>query len=83
VVYADTPIFPLIWTDTPLDKMRAKFDAQKHSPLYSDLVKTAPIVGVWVRTRQETLTQNLIGALLTHLDLSADSSQHRTIMTMA
>jgi len=49
VVYADTPSFPLVWTATPLDKMRAKFDAQKASPLYSELRNQTPIVGVWVR----------------------------------
>jgi len=49
VVYADTMSFPLMWTSTPLDKMRAKFDAQKTSALYSELRKNSPIVGVWVR----------------------------------
>jgi hypothetical protein len=48
VVYADTPVFPLIWSDTPLDLMRSKFDAQKNSPLYSQLRQSTPIVGVWV-----------------------------------
>lgn len=49
VVYADTPIFPLIWTSTPPELMKAKFEHQKQSPLYSTLRKQTPIVGVWVR----------------------------------
>lgn len=49
VVYADTPLFPMIAKSTPIPQMRAKFDAQKSSPLYSQLREKTPIVGVWVR----------------------------------
>lgn len=48
VVYADTPLFPMIAKSTPIPQMRAKFDAQKSSPLYSELRQKTPIVGVWV-----------------------------------
>ena len=48
VVYADSPILPLISTSSPLDVMASKFEAQKTSPLYSQLRSTTPIVGVWV-----------------------------------
>lgn len=51
VVYADTPLFPMIAKSTPIPQMRAKFDAQKSSPLYSKLREKTPIVGVWVRKR--------------------------------
>lgn len=49
VVYADTSIFPLIWTATPIEKMQGKLEAQKNSALYSQLRESTPIVGVWVR----------------------------------
>lgn len=49
VVYADSPSLPLLWKSTPLNEMAAKFNAQKTSPLYSQLRSTTPIVGVWVR----------------------------------
>lgn len=52
VVYADTMKIPLIGQATPIPEMRAKFDAQKNSPLYSQLRSKTPIVGVWVRSRE-------------------------------
>lgn len=48
VVYADSPQLPLMWSPTPLNEMSAKFNAQKTSPLYSQLRSISPIVGVWV-----------------------------------
>lgn len=60
VVYADTPLFPMIAKSTPIPQMRAKFDAQKNSPLYSQLRQKTPIVGVWVRRASKRRKKKIV-----------------------
>lgn len=49
IVYADDPIFPLIWVSNPPEKMAEKYRLQKNHVDYRSLREKAPIVGVWVR----------------------------------
>jgi len=49
-VYADTRWAMFDWRPSPVEVMRAKYDAQKVVPGYVKLRETCPVIGIWVRS---------------------------------